>query len=128
MGLCEHFFPIGKTDIPIELSINSDSGPLEGLGSKVRIKIRRLTDNFFLDFVDTTFKASGHVLSEKILDDAGGGRYRTTFNSTAASITDDTYVMVEFIIDEDGALPRVATALYRISDFFETIIDKANRT
>lgn len=85
--------PIGTTAVPIELVLNDADGGVAGEDPYIRI--RRITDNAFLDFSDNTFKLSGHTQKTQALTDRNGGRYSYTWNSSL-SVLVPTTVVVEY--------------------------------
>lgn len=89
-------YPIGSENVPIGLVLNDFDGGVTGEAPTFRI--RRATDNRYLDFNDNTFKLSGHTTIEKSLNDRGDGRYSYLWNSSL-SIKTPTVVIVEYTND-----------------------------
>lgn len=85
---------IGETVLRLELYIENDGAPVTGLtGSELpTVALRRLSDGYYLDFNDSTFKASGHTTKNYVLAEITGdtqlaGRYAYTLD-TSSIITD----------------------------------------
>ena len=79
---------------PIQTYLEADGSPATGL-TDAYVTVRRLSDDYFLDWDDGTFKASGwaerqHLMSEVNAANAPGW-YEATFDSTGYA--DDTYVV-----------------------------------
>lgn len=86
-------FPVGATQVPIELVLNDADGGVAGDTPTVRI--RRISDNTYLDFADNKFKTSGWTQVNMTLSDRGDGRYYRLWNSSL-SITVPTVVIIEY--------------------------------
>jgi len=82
----------GQTEQIEVLALDSSGNPLAGL-SDVYLRIRRISDGWFLDFADNTFKASGHVQPEVTMAEVDGtndpGKYYYAF--ATAGFPDDSY-------------------------------------
>lgn len=115
-------YPIGDKAVPIDLTINNTAGG--DPGEIASIQIRRVSDDYYLDFYDQTFKLSGHIqISETVPPKGSSGRYLYTWDSSIA-ITQPTTVLVEYLasgpdtfgIDNDTIVfTNSATILERIS-------------
>ncbi len=99
----------GNTERIVAVAINDSGYFVTGL-TDVLLKIRRDSDNKYLDFSDNTFKASGWVsLTQQMAElDAANypGRYSYDFDTTG--FTDDTYRLIATSVSaekfEDGEL------------------------
>lgn len=86
-------YPIGTENVPIDLVVNDFSGGVAG--DTPTFRVRRVSDGYYLDFVDQTFKSSGHSQISHSLIDQGDGRYVYIWNSSTA-VTTNTSVVVEY--------------------------------
>lgn len=83
----------GQTEV-IEnaVALDSSNNPLTGL-SDVSLRIRRISDDYFLDFNDNTFKASGWMDIEIDMTEVDStndpGKYKYAFDTSGFS--DDAY-------------------------------------
>lgn len=82
----------GQTERIEILALNSSGNPITGL-TDVLLAIRRISDGYYLDFDDNTFKASGWTTRQQQMTEVGAtndaGMYRYDFNTTG--FPDDTY-------------------------------------
>jgi len=115
-------YPIGYKAVPIDLTVNNSSGGESG--NVAVIRIRRVSDSFYLDFADQIFKLSGWIRQTETLTSKGGaGRYGYLWD-TSTAIKQPTTVLVEFEATGPGVLgvdndtitfSNSATILERIS-------------
>lgn len=83
-------YPLGETRVPIELVIGD---PLTVTSEVASFKLRRVSDNAYLDFADSKFKTSGWVQQSQPLSQSTPGRYHYVWNSSAAVLTPTTLVI-----------------------------------
>lgn len=97
-------FPLGATTVPIELTLN---GALGGaLGEYPQIRIRRASDNYYLDFSDHQFKNIGNVTPYIVLASRGDGRYSYQWDSSR-SIKTPMSVIVEYTTPAPSSVPGI---------------------
>lgn len=92
--------PVGATSIPIELVLNDGGGGVTG--DSPFFALRRATDNYYLDFADNKFKASGWTTKTQPLSGRGDGRYSYKWDSSK-SVTTATTIIVEYTNDTAGS-------------------------
>lgn len=84
----------GQTERIEVLALDSSGSPVTGLGN-VLLDIRRISDGFWLDFNDNTFKNSGWTTRQKVMTEIDAtndaGKYKYDFNTTG--FNDNTYEM-----------------------------------
>lgn len=95
---------LGDTAAPVELDVLQNGTGVTGLIPT--FAVRRLSDNFFLDFADNAFKSSGWTTKNQALSEITGiaevaGKYRTLWNSSL-SITAQGLYSLEFTTDDIG--------------------------
>jgi hypothetical protein len=90
-------YPVGAKTVAIELAVN-DPDFAAAVGDTL-FRVRRVTDNLYLDFADNKFKAAGHTKKEMSLVQSGPGRFRFTWDSSA-SIKSPLTVVIEY--DSNG--------------------------
>jgi len=90
-------YPVGAKTVAIELVVN-DPDYAASIGDTL-FRVRRVTDNFYLDFADNKFKASNHTRKETALVQSGPGRFRFTWDSSLA-IQAPITVVIEY--DSNG--------------------------
>ena len=78
---------IGDNAVPLELFLKLNSEAITG--ATVVAAVRRISDNFFLDFNDNTFKPSGWTTKTQTLTEVTGvtelaGLYRAVWDSGSA--------------------------------------------
>lgn len=91
---------LGRTprSIPLGLTIARDgTGGITGLSPTVAV--RRVSDGYYLDWNDDTYKASGWVAKNATLIDLGAGRYEYTLSVTS---TAGTVLAVEYSCADVG--------------------------
>jgi hypothetical protein len=117
-------YAIGTTKVPIELTLNGDDGGV--IGENPQIKIRRVTDNFYLDFSDNVFKASGHAAPIVILSSRGDGRYSYSWDSSK-SVKTPTTVVVEYSTVNPTTVPGIDNDVISFSNS-ATILENLAKT
>ncbi len=66
-------------------------------GQTVTLKIKKVSNGYFFDFADSSFKNSGWTQqSANLTEDSTHGYYYYTFNPPASETTEDSY---QFVID-----------------------------
>jgi hypothetical protein len=82
----------GQTERIEVLALDAAGNPITGL-SDVLLTIRRISDDYYLDFNDNTFKASGWTTRQKVMTELDAtndaGIYYYDFDTSGFS--DDTY-------------------------------------
>ncbi len=74
------------TTIPLSLTVSRDAvGGVAAL--TLTVAVRRLSDGFYLDWNDATFKASGWTTKNGAMTDKGAGRYERSLAVTSAAGT-----------------------------------------
>jgi hypothetical protein len=97
------------TTVSVEVKLQDGNG-VAVTGQTPTVAIRRPSDNFFLDFADNTFKASGWTTKNQALTEITGqpeaaGVYRFLWNS-ALSVTEAVKLALQFTW-VDGANTRL---------------------
>lgn len=75
-------YPSGDV-IELEVLYLEDGLGIPGLN--VRVALRRSSDNYYFDFNDSTFKASGWTQQYDTLNDIGSGKYQVAWDSSILS-------------------------------------------
>lgn len=95
--------PTGATEPIVTYAVTTRGIPITGL-TDIYLKVQRLSDYWFLDWSDWTFKAAGHVSIDHIMAEADSlrlpGVYRLAGNFPTASLTNalpsDSYLFRVF--------------------------------
>jgi len=95
-------YPSGDT-VELELLYKRDGQGLTGLA--VQVALRRSDDNYYFDFNDSTFKASGWTQKTTALSDIGSGWYQVPWDSSVLAGA-PTVIVAEYEVTTTGSIAQ----------------------
>lgn len=81
------------TAFPLILTINSGGGIT---GQSPTVALRRLSDGYYLDWNDNTFKNSGWTTKNASMTDQSNGDYYKALNALAAGLAEGAFYVAEY--------------------------------
>ena len=101
--------------IPLFLTVSKAGlGGITGLSPTVQL--RRSSDGYYLDFSDSTFKASGWVTRYATMTDLGDGDYQRIVNLNTIGVVATDVLVASYAVDDGDEVVAAANDVYNVED------------
>lgn len=104
-----------RQTIPLFLSITvAGEGGQPGLSPTVAL--RRVSDGFYLDFGNNTFRDAGWAVRNAVLDDLGDGFYQRLLNLATVNVLPTSVLIAEYSVSNGGSINAIANDVFNVED------------
>jgi hypothetical protein len=104
-----------RQTIPLFLSI-AKAGEGGQVGLSPTVAFRRVSDGYYLDFNDDTFKNAGWTTKNASMTDLGGGFYQRLLDLSVIGAVATRVYAAEYAVDDGGDINSIASDIYNVED------------